>query len=117
MRVAVPRPSLRPSAKRSRRLPCLTQDHDLPFSTWSLVKLADFLVDERVVDDISHEGVRSLLREEEVSFQALKTWKTSNDPDFEAKKNRILKLYAIADSRAVPRHGDPSVVICRDGFG
>jgi transposase len=72
-------------------------DHDLPFSTWSLAKLADYLVAEGVVDDISHEGLRVLLREEGVSFQAIKTWKTSNDPDFEAKKNRILELYAIAD--------------------
>ena len=32
-------------------------EHDLPFSTWSLAKLADFLVAEGVVDDISHEGV------------------------------------------------------------
>lgn len=45
-------------------------DHDLPFSTWSLAKLADFLVAEGVVDDISHEGLRALLREEGVSFQA-----------------------------------------------
>jgi transposase len=46
------------------------QDHDLPFSTWSLAKLADFLVAEGVVDDISHEGLRLLLRQEGVSFQA-----------------------------------------------
>ena len=43
-------------------------DHQLPFSTWSLSKLADFLVAEGVVDDISHEGLRVLLREEGVSF-------------------------------------------------
>jgi transposase len=43
-------------------------DHKLPFSTWSLSKLADFLVAEGVVDDISHEGLRTLLREEGVSF-------------------------------------------------
>ncbi len=36
-------------------------EHGLPFSTWSLVKLADFLVVEGVVDDISHEGLRILL--------------------------------------------------------
>ncbi len=46
-------------------------DHDLPFSTWSLSKLAEFLVAEGVVDDISHEGLRLLLREEGVSFQRL----------------------------------------------
>ena len=43
-------------------------DHGLPFSTWSLSKLADFLVAEGVVDDISHEGLRTLLREQGVSF-------------------------------------------------
>jgi transposase len=43
-------------------------DHGLPFSTWSLSKLADFLVAEGVVDDISHEGLRALLREQGVSF-------------------------------------------------
>jgi transposase len=74
-------------------------DHHLPFSTWSLSKLAEFLVAEGVVDDISHEGLRLLLREEGVSFQVIKTYKQSNDPDFEAKKNRVLHLYDIADAR------------------
>jgi transposase len=41
-------------------------DHGLPFSTWSLSKLAEFFVAEGVVDDISHEGLRALLREEGV---------------------------------------------------
>ncbi|MBV8985383.1 MAG: IS630 family transposase [Acidimicrobiia bacterium] len=92
-------------------------DHDLPFSTWSLSKLAEFLVAEGVVDDISHEGLWVLLREEGVSFQRLKTWKLSNDPDFEAKKNRVLELYAIADGEAEPGPEDPTVVICVDEFG
>jgi transposase len=43
-------------------------DHDLPFSTWSLSKLADYLVAQGVVEDISHEGLRMLLREQGVSF-------------------------------------------------
>ena len=92
-------------------------DHDLPFSTWSLAKLADFLVAEGVVDDISHEGLRTLLHQEGVSFQRIKTWKVSNDPDFEAKKNRVLELYAIADGQAQPGPGDPTVVFCSDEFG
>jgi hypothetical protein len=37
-------------------------DRDLPFSTWSLAKLADFLVAEGVVEDISHEGLRAVRR-------------------------------------------------------
>ncbi len=85
------------------------QDHGLAFSTWSLAKLAEHLVAERVVDDISHEGLRVLLREEGVSFQAMKTFKVSNDPDFEAKKNRVLELYDIADPKSEPGDGDPTV--------
>jgi transposase len=50
-------------------------------------------------------------------FQAVKTWKTSTDPDYEAKKNRVLALYAIADGKIQPGPGDPSVVICMDEFG
>jgi transposase len=92
-------------------------DHDLPFSTWSLAKLAEFLVAEGVVDDISHEGLRVLLREEGVSFQRLKTWKASTDPAFEAKKNRILHLYGLMDGTAGVLPGDPDVVVCVDEFG
>ncbi len=88
-----------------------------PFAAWSLAKLADYLVAEEVVDDISHEGLRQLLREEGVSFQAVRSWKRSNDPCFEAKKNRILELYAIADGLTEPGADDPGVVVCLDEFG
>ena len=50
-------------------------------------------------------------------FQAVKTWKTSTDPDYEAKKNRVLELYAIADGKRTPGPGVPAVVICMDEFG
>jgi transposase len=93
------------------------QDHDLPFSVWSLSKLADFLVAEGVVDDISHEGLRALLREEDVSFQAVKTYKASTDPDYDTKTTRVLELYAIADDLVAPGPGDPSVIFCMDEFG
>jgi transposase len=92
-------------------------EYDLPFSTWSLSKLADFLVAEGVVDDISHEGLRVLLREEGVTFQRLKTWKTSKDPQYQEKKARVEQLYAIADREAPPGDGDPEVVFCVDEFG
>jgi transposase len=92
-------------------------DHDLPFSTWSLAKLADFLVAEGVAEDISHEGLRALLHEEGVTFQRLKTWKTSKDTAYAAKKARIEHLYAIADRDVAPEPGDPQVVICVDEFG
>src|SRR5262249_24784278 len=92
-------------------------EHGLPFSTWSLHKLAEFLVAEGVVDDISHEGLRVLLREEGVSFQRLKTWKTSTDPDYAVKKARVEHLYAIADSEVIPDDGEPEVIFCVDEFG
>jgi transposase len=92
-------------------------EYDLPFSTWSLSKLADFLVAEGVVDDISHEGLRVLLRAEGVTFQRLKTWKTSKDPQYQEKKARVEQLYAIADRETAPQDGDPEVVFCVDEFG
>lgn len=49
-------------------------------------------------------------------FQSVKTWKTSTDPDYEAKKNRILELYAIADGKTPPSPGGVEVVICMDEF-
>ncbi|MFI6005791.1 IS630 family transposase [Streptomyces sp. NPDC051366] len=92
-------------------------EHGLPFSTWSLAKLADLLVAEGVVDGISPEGLRILLREEGVSFQRIKTWKTSRDPDYATKKARVEHLYAIADREVIPDDGEPEVVFCLDEFG
>jgi transposase len=86
------------------------QNLDQPYATWSLSKLADYLVAEGVVTDISHEGLRGLLREEGVRFQAVRTWKRSNDPNFEAKRDRIVELYALAAAHQ-------AVVICLDEFG
>ena len=92
-------------------------EHGLPFSTRSLSKLAEFLVAAGMVDEISHEELRVLLREEGVTFQRLKTWKGSSDPAFAAKKARNEHLYAIADGEVEPREGEPDVVICVDEFG
>ncbi|WUB87134.1 helix-turn-helix domain-containing protein [Streptomyces sp. NBC_00566] len=92
-------------------------EHSLPLSTWSLVKLADFLVAEGVVDDVSHEGLRILLREEGVTFQRVKTWKTSKNPDYEAKKARVEHLYSIADDEVIPEPGEPEIIFCMDEFG
>jgi transposase len=86
------------------------QDLGQPFSTWSLSKLADYLVAEGVVTDISHEGLRQLLIQEGVRFQAVRTWKRSNDPAFERKRDRIVELYALAE-------GGEAVVVCLDEFG
>ncbi|EME67361.1 transposase [Rhodococcus ruber BKS 20-38] len=92
-------------------------EHGLPFSTWSLTKLAEFLVAEGVVDDISHEGLRVLLREEGVSFQKVKTWKLSKDRDYAVRKARVEHLYAVADGEVVPESGEPQVIFRLDEFG
>jgi hypothetical protein len=102
---------IRPQQREIKKIALsIPTDLGRPFATWSLAKLADYLVAEGVVTDISHEGLRQLLREEGVSFQAVRTWKRSNDPNFETKKNRILELYELADA-------GKAVVICLDEFG
>jgi hypothetical protein len=50
-------------------------------------------------------------------LQRLKTWKQSHDPDFEAKKHRILHLYGLMDGTHDVEPGDPDVVLCVDEFG
>lgn len=80
-----------------------------PFSTWSLSKLCDYLVAERLVERISRETLRQILLEGGVSWQATKTWKASNDPDFAAKMHRILQLYDTPPS--------DGRVVCVDEFG
>ena len=91
-------------------------EHGLPFSTWSLAKLADFLVTEGVVDDVSHEGLRVLPRQEGVSFQRVKTWKTSHEPDYATKKAGAEHLYAIADGEVIAEEDEPEAVSCLDEF-
>ena len=89
----------------------LARPRDLgePFTDWSLKKLRDHLVRERVVPTISASQLWRILREHGIRFLHHKTWKASPDPDFEAKKNRVLDLYAH------PPAG--SRVLCLDEFG
>lgn len=85
----------------------------LPFTTWSLTKLAEHLAaTHRVV--VSVETVRQVLRAAGVRWQATKTWKASNDPQFAEKMTRILDLY---DRSAVGQIPDGGRVICVDEFG
>lgn len=64
------------------------KDFGMPFTTWSLRKLADFLVRRRLVAKTTANMLGRILRENGVTFQRTKTWKESNDPDFAAKKKR-----------------------------
>jgi transposase len=80
-----------------------------PFSTWSLSKLADYLVEAGMVATISRETLRRILHDGGVSWQTTKTWKASNDPEFLPKMRRVLDLYDHP-----PAQGR---VICVDEFG
>jgi transposase len=92
---------------------CRPRDLGQPFSVWSLSKLAAYLATEKVAV-LSRETLRRVLRGGGVSWQATKTWKTSNDPEFTAKKARILALYDQAARDAV---SDGGRVVCVDEFG
>ena len=61
-----------------------------PFTRWSIRKLVQHLGDNptRVVK-ISRERLRELLVKHKVTFQRTKTWKESNDPERDAKLDRI----------------------------
>lgn len=71
----------------------------LPFTHWSLRKLAAYLSGEYGRTDprqvparrvrIGRERLREILREHRISFQRTRTWKTSHDPDYDAKLDRI----------------------------
>src|SRR5262249_25610602 len=52
---------------------------------WSLPKLRDYLIAQKVVAHISVEWLRQLLRRYKVRLRRTKTWKESTDPDFWSK--------------------------------
>jgi len=62
----------------------------LPFTRWSVRKLTEYLHgNETHPMVIGRERVRLLLAEHGITFQRTKTWKESNDPDRDAKLDRI----------------------------
>ena len=65
----------------------------LPFTRWSIWKLVGYVADnpDRVVK-IGRERLRQLLIDHDITFQRTKTWKASNDPDRDAKLDRIEHL-------------------------
>jgi transposase len=63
-------------------------------SVWSLAKLRDYLVAQKIVVSISLEHLRQILRDRKIRWRHTKTWKESTDPEFWAKYRRIRRLYA-----------------------
>lgn len=62
-------------------------ERGLPFTTWSVAKLATYCRRRRLLPAISNEWVRRVLRREGLSAQRIRTWKQSTDPAFDTKKN------------------------------
>jgi transposase len=62
----------------------------LPFTRWSVRKLADHLAGNPVRRvRIGRERLRQILHKRGISFQRTRTWKESRDPDKDAKLDRI----------------------------
>jgi transposase len=85
------------------------RDHGYAFGPWTLNRLQDTLVMGGVVESISKERLREILHEEAVSFQAVKTWKESNDPKFRQKVKRLREL--------TNREHNPPIVVAVDEMG
>lgn len=70
------------------------------FTRWSLRKLVEFLADNdtRVVV-VGRERLRQILAAHDVTFQRTKTWKESNDPDRDAKLDRIEEVIETCPDR------------------
>jgi transposase len=57
----------------------------LPFSTWTVPKLAEYCRGRGVLPPITDERVRRLLRREGLRARRIRTWKTSRNPAFDRK--------------------------------
>ena len=61
-----------------------------PFTRWSIRKLRRYLATKKGRKvTVSAERLRQILAEEDITFKKTKTWKESNDPDYDAKCARI----------------------------
>jgi transposase len=63
------------------------EERGLPFSNWSVPKLAEYCRAKNLLPPVTDEWVRRLLRREGLSAQRIRTWKRSHDPRFDSKKN------------------------------
>ena len=96
----------------------------LPFTHWSIRKLTRYLngtyghhdpdqVPARIVR-IGRERVRAILHAHHISFQPTRTWKTSTDPDYETKLDRIEEVTTRFPDRVVAfdQFGPPRIRPC-----
>jgi transposase len=88
------------------------QDLDEPGTRWSLTTLRRYLIRCGVVDTISKEHLRRVLQSLGITAQRTRTWKWSNDPLFDIKKDWVLAAYKGAEAGTID-----GVVVCFDECG
>lgn len=78
-------------------------------SQWSVPKLRQYLIEQKIVANISIRWLGEILRRYQVRLRRTKTWKDSTDPLFARKYRAIRRLY-----RRRPANGRR---LCIDEFG
>jgi transposase len=63
------------------------RERGLPFTVWTVPKLAAYCREHDLIPPFCDEWVRRLLRGAGLRAQRIRTWKTSHDPAFDTKKN------------------------------
>ncbi len=69
-----------------------------PGTRWTLRRLRRYLIRSHKVASVSVEGLRQVLRAAGVTYQRTRTWKTSNDPLYEAKTAWVTGIYQAAEA-------------------
>lgn len=64
------------------------KDLGLPFTTWSLSKLQEYLSKQPALAGITQSTIRRRLHQEGFHFYEGQTWCESQDPEFESKKTK-----------------------------
>jgi len=64
------------------------KDLGLPFTTWSLPKLQEYLCQQPGLQGITRSTIRRRLHQEGFHFYEGQTWCESDDPEFESKKTK-----------------------------
>ena len=64
------------------------KDLGLPFTTWSLPKLQEYLSKQPGLEGITRSTIRRRLHQEGFHFYEGQTWCESHDPEFESKKTK-----------------------------
>jgi transposase len=85
------------------------REHGLPWTTWSVAKIREAVIERKIIRPVCRETLRQALRRNGITYQRNKTWKHSTDPLFHEKWEVIKALYERAPKR--------SAVVCFDEFG